>query len=534
MDVIAFAALIKRKRGDKGLSQQRLALAIYNDEARKGDISRLENARVASPQEKTVRLLCDALDISDAEMEPIRQSRSTAQKLGDIPTLSRDDLELLSARFGIADVADRTDTDLRQLLTLKAKEYREWRIELEGLRERGERLDNIAAEALAELDAFRIEEAEALLRNAREIAKDALKEPLERNARLMELEAQGALLRGNVERAATLLEDAAGSFRIINPLEPARRKVLRYAEKLGRHGIRYGGNALMASVDLMRDVADDTLRSEDAWLWAAAKNAEAIGLRNQGNRTEGATGADLLAQAVTAYRAALEVCTRADHPVQWATTQNNLGIALRNQGTRSEGAAGADLLAQAVTAYRAALEVRTRADRPVQWAMTQNNLGNALKEQGTRTEGAAGAALLAQAVTAYRAALEVNTRADHPVQWAITQNNLGIALQEQGIRTEGAAGADLLAQAITACRAALEVRTRADRPVQWAMTQTNIAFALLARSSRPDAGHPANDLRAALDAVDGALEVYDPVHMSYDHGTATRLRDDIQAALDAL
>jgi hypothetical protein len=73
-------------------------------------------------------------------------------------------------------------------------------------------------------------------------------------------------------------------------------------------------------------------------------------------------------------------------------TQNNLGSALSEQGTRTAGEAGARLLAEAVAAYRAALEVRTRAELPQDWAMTQNNLGNALEEQGIRTAGEAGGA----------------------------------------------------------------------------------------------------------------------------------------------
>ena len=60
--------------------------------------------------------------------------------------------------------------------------------------------------------------------------------------------------------------------------------------------------------------------------------------------------------------------------MHWATTQNNLAVALQNQGTRTQGAEGVDLLAQAVTAYRNALEVRARADRPVQWATTHFNI----------------------------------------------------------------------------------------------------------------------------------------------------------------
>jgi hypothetical protein len=56
-------------------------------------------------------------------------------------------------------------------------------------------------------------------------------------------------------------------------------------------------------------------------------------------------------------------------------TQNNLGNALADLGTR---AGDTDALQDAVTAYRAALEVYTREASPMHWAMTQNNLGAAL------------------------------------------------------------------------------------------------------------------------------------------------------------
>ena len=54
------------------------------------------------------------------------------------------------------------------------------------------------------------------------------------------------------------------------------------------------------------------------------------------------------------------------------------GIALCEQGRRTAGPQGAELLAQAVTAYRGALEVRTREQLPQQWALTQTDLGIAL------------------------------------------------------------------------------------------------------------------------------------------------------------
>jgi hypothetical protein len=91
-------------------------------------------------------------------------------------------------------------------------------------------------------------------------------------------------------------------------------------------------------------------------------------------------------------------------------TQNKLGTALQDQANRSAGEAGRELLAQAVAAYRAALEVYTRGRAPQHFAMIQNNLGTALEEQGDRSPGDASRVLRAQAAEAYSAAAEVSTR----------------------------------------------------------------------------------------------------------------------------
>ncbi|MEL6451015.1 MAG: helix-turn-helix domain-containing protein [Pseudomonadota bacterium] len=575
LDPVAFGALIKRKRGEARLTQETLAGDVFGDGARKADISRIENGKM-TPQEATIQKLCTALHISPAEMEPIRQARPAAEQLANIPALSREELQNLAARFGLESPFDMPDVELRRQLTLKADEHRALQSEVDGIDDGLERLSNLKAAAQDAINRVDLDEVEEVLARVQEVEK-------EEAAKTGELRADNALLRGKLDQAYALLSDAADAFKIIDPVEPARRRH-DYMQRLYSHGLRYGGPGMGLASRMIAEAIELCPRSKNAQVWAMCKNASAIALQNQGTRTDGPQGADLLAQAVAAYRAALEVRTRADHPVDWATTQNNLGTALRNHGTRTDGPYGAELLAEAVAAYRAALDVRTRVDHPVRWAMTQNNLGNALSDQGIRTDGPQGADLLAEAVAAYRAALEVYTRADHPVDWATTQNNLGIALQNQGIRTDGPQGADLLAEAVAAYRAALEVRTRADHPVQWAVTQNNlgtawqdqgtrtdgpqgadllaeavaayrgaleirtradhpvdwaetqesIAIALRARAARADAVAPRADLTAALAAVDGALEVYDPEHLSYRHGNATRVRNLILAALDAL
>jgi hypothetical protein len=58
-------------------------------------------------------------------------------------------------------------------------------------------------------------------------------------------------------------------------------------------------------------------------------------------------------------------------------------------GIRTGGEAGAELLSQALAAYREGLTVRTRENLPQDGAMTQNNLGNALFEMGTHKKNIA-------------------------------------------------------------------------------------------------------------------------------------------------
>ncbi len=122
-DQVAYGALVRRKRGERKLTQETLALDVFGDSTRKGDISRIENGRI-TPQEATIVKINIALGISKAEMEPIRQSRPISGQLDKIPTLSREQLEDLAARFGVEGAYDKGDEELRGFLTDKANDYR--------------------------------------------------------------------------------------------------------------------------------------------------------------------------------------------------------------------------------------------------------------------------------------------------------------------------------------------------------------------------------------------------------------------------
>ncbi|QMU58097.1 MAG: hypothetical protein GKR98_07745 [Boseongicola sp.] len=191
--------------------------------------------------------------------------------------------------------------------------------------------------------------------------------------------------------------------------------------------------------------------------------------------------------------------------------------------------------------FRCALQIvepvvtdELRTSTPKAWADAKNWLGLAHNERSQTCTGAKSSFHSEMSHSAYRAALKVYTRDDHPVDWAMTQNNLAVALKNQATRTEGEDSTRLLAQAVNAYRAALEVRTRDDHPVDWAMTQFNLALAELSLADQDATEDPTPHLNAALDHVVAALTVYDPEHMSFNHAKATRLRDLIQSALDAL
>lgn len=513
LDRTALAALIRAKRGAKRLTQATLAQDIFGDEARKGDISRIERGNV-TPQEATLQKLMTALNISEAELAPIRQSRLSAKQLDNIPGLSLDDLQILSSRFGNADAYDLPDTALRAFLTQKAEEYRIYRKQIDALDDRVAAIANLKGGAEAAADALNFDEVESLLSRVDEVETEIAAETKLARAR-------NALLRNDPDHAFQILSAAADSFKSIAPLEPARRRG-EYMKLLYQHGLRYPGPAFAHAAKMVRDALTAVPGDQDANLWAGLQNNLGNALQALGTRAQDTSN---LEDAVTAYRAALEVFTRDASPMNWAVTQNNLGITLRNLGTRAQDTAS---LQDAVIAYRAALEVFTLDASPMDWAMTQNNLGTALKNVGTLAQDTA---TLQNAVTAYRAALKVYTRDASPMDWAMTQYNLGATLADLGTRAQDTAS---LQDAATACGAALEVRTRDAAPFPHAQTMEALAVAHLHLAQRSDAPNPRADLQTALSAIDTALTIYSPDHTPYDHARATRNRDLIQAALDAL
>ena len=119
-----------------------------------------------------------------------------------------------------------------------------------------------------------------------------------------------------------------------------------------------------------------------------------------------------LAEAVKAYREALNGIDPDLAPFTWAATQNNLGRALE---ALAEDATGTGLLHQAVAAYQAVLDERCRDLAPSNRAATNANLGNALVAIAERENSNT---MLEEAATAYRAALAARPANEAPLDTA--------------------------------------------------------------------------------------------------------------------
>jgi len=102
----AFGRLVKRKRAEMRLTQGQLAESVWPNDAnaaqtRKPDMSKLENGKIANPQTTTVERIAKALEIPPAEIDELRRQAqmSPQEQLDAVPTLSRNQLELLASRF---------------------------------------------------------------------------------------------------------------------------------------------------------------------------------------------------------------------------------------------------------------------------------------------------------------------------------------------------------------------------------------------------------------------------------------------------
>jgi tetratricopeptide (TPR) repeat protein len=132
------------------------------------------------------------------------------------------------------------------------------------------------------------------------------------------------------------------------------------------------------------------------------------------------------------YRKTFETYEVITYPMKTHTAeaQTKLGNALQRLGERESGTAR---LEEAVTAYRAALEVRTRPDTPTYWATDLNNLAMTLKTIGEREKSTR---RVQEARSAVLDALEIDPT-DETVRDTLKQIDAAIAKMKSPRLLEG-------------------------------------------------------------------------------------------------
>ena len=252
----------------------------------------------------------------------LQQGETISAKLDQLATLPRDQLELLAGRFEIAEAIDLSDREIQEQLTLKAKQYRDYRKLIDGIDDRVAGLGNLKAAAKDAAGRLDFDEVEELMLRVDEVETEIA-------AEAKEIRAANAILRGRVQQAYDIYCAAADSFGSVDPLEPARRRA-RYWQPLYDNGKAFGGTGLALAAEMLQTVLGVVTRGEDPTLWAGTQNNLGNAHLTLGERE---SGTEHLQAAVAAYQAALQEQNRDAVPQNWATLQNNLGT--RAVGVRS-------------------------------------------------------------------------------------------------------------------------------------------------------------------------------------------------------
>jgi DNA-binding SARP family transcriptional activator len=347
------------------------ALSVYNDLW-----ERLDREFDALPSDETQRLIVAIKQSepgtapSDSRPPAVGIEALLSDQAPEVPGLPRDALENLALRFGHEN-PDAPQAQLIDFLKAKAAEWKLLRARLAALEAGDARLANIRGAAEGAIERGDFDGAEAILAAAEELqqAERTLAE-VRKQADVRKARAETLLLKGDTDAAAKHFEAAAGFLVPFDRMEAAS-SLHSSANRLVEHARRFGGSGFRCAVEFYRRNLEVRTQSAYPVDWAATQYALGIALARQAERTAAPGGEKLFGEAAAAHRAALEVYRRAEHPEDWAKTQSNLGLALVVLATRGGyGAPQAALLAEAVLAFRAALQVQTRAEHPVEWART--------------------------------------------------------------------------------------------------------------------------------------------------------------------
>jgi len=268
------------------------------------------------------------------------------------------------------------------------------------------------------------------------------------------------------------------------------------------------GSDLGRAAACLQKVLTVITRDKNAKRWARLKTNLGVALSEQGGRSGGPEGLNMLIEAESAFRDSLTEFTGADSEKERGDVLHNLGNLLTQRAERCPGTTALEFLIQAESAFQLALGIFNEQLFPEDWATVQNNFGNAARDHGLRVAGPDCIRLLTQAEMAHHAALRVRKPEKDAAAWGVAQNNLGMALMELGARQAGPEAASHLSAAVAASREALKVAVELRLRGQISMAQSNLGSALREAGWRRVGRGGGPMLKEALENYRAALKTY--------------------------
>jgi tetratricopeptide (TPR) repeat protein len=521
-DVSGFGNLVKSYRGRKRLTQATLALDVFGDENRKGDISRIENGKAGTPQEATLQKLKAKLDIPQDAIDALRSEavvndayvdalRARVINLADSLHLTHELVTQVARRNAIAshDNFDAALAGIEEALRVTAADR------AKPLSNLGAVVDQVFAQVNALNDSGNLEGGTRALKAAMAAQKGKLAEAAQGyKALLAKGVAQAVLDRSvpdavNIENEILLLDEPDNTLRFW-----ARQKRLTNWYQKGR------SRGVLFDLEVSTSLAQENIK--------AARSEQQVGAAWDDFGTILIIIGDLkgsddhYSRAMKAYEKALSVTDKVQNLSLWLISFNNLAISIRKLGALR---GDQSLLEKAASCFDQVLKNWTRGSDPRNWARARNNLGIALTGIGAL----AGSAFHLQlAVEAFQDALSVWTIVVEPIDWPAANRNLGHALTSLGSMEKNVS---FLEKALIAFGVVLPVHIARQETFLQAtvlIAQASCELSIAENSLGPKRK---DNLSTALIHVQAGIELFDPSQLTVHFDNALRLRDAIQAAL---
>jgi transcriptional regulator with XRE-family HTH domain len=462
---VQFGRLVRIKRGNKGLSQDRLAAKSGLTKAR---ISDIETGKIANPQAKTVDTLCEALTISLEERRACHAAPA--------PGLPSRLLEKLARHFG-RDTPDATEEELEAFLMAKAEEFREMRERLQKLAETEGRVSELIQAANAALGDGDFDTADDLLKEAEAVQLQSTTiVALKKQAELRIERGNAALVNGELAAAAGHFERSSRYFSGVDTeLEAGNRHecamLLRY------HGYRYKSTeALYEARRALHQNLGIWKQDAQTEKWCQTKNAlGGVSWRlSQFDVPEKAMSH--LADAKGHYEDVRALCSKEFLPKIFATASVDLANVYGDHRLAKSDEEYEKNLQFGLSLQLSALRFISKSDDDRSWGILQHNLGcSYIHLSNARTDETKSAADIENAIRHLESSFEVRNPEDSLQFWLASCRSLGEALLNMSTYRVTKDAANYVQRASEVLHAAAAKISPSEHPHQWAEIREQLA-----------------------------------------------------------